>query len=53
MPGTDLSGLDLGGVLGSAVTRLQRQTTTLGELSQWPGIEKLGRQARRQFPIMP
>ena len=40
VPGTDLSGLDLVGLLASAVTRLQRQTTTLGELSQWPGFDR-------------
>ena len=40
VPGTDLSGLDLAGLLASAVTRLQRQTTTLGELSQWPGFDR-------------
>ena len=40
VPGTDLSGLDMGGLLAQAVTRLQRQTSTLAELSQWPGFDR-------------
>ena len=39
-PGTDLSGLDLGGLLASAVARLQHQTSSLAELSQWPGFDR-------------
>lgn len=39
-PGTDLSALDLGGALGAAVTRLQRETITLAELSRCPGFDR-------------
>jgi len=39
-PTTDLSGLDMGGLLAAAVERLQRQTTTLAEISQWPGFDR-------------
>jgi hypothetical protein len=39
-PGTDLSALDLGGALGSAVTRLRRGTHTLAEMSLWPGLDR-------------
>ena len=40
-PGTDLSALDLGGALGNAVTRLQRETQTLAELSRCPGFDRV------------
>lgn len=39
-PGTDLSGLDLGGPLAAAMERLRRQTTPLRELSTWPGLSR-------------
>lgn len=39
-PGTDLSALDLRGVLGAAVNKLRRQTHTLGEIEAWPGLDR-------------
>ena len=39
-PGTDLSALDLGAPLASAMERLRRQTTPLRELSTWPGLNR-------------
>ena len=39
-PATDLTGLDLSGVLAPAVLRLHKHTTTLAELSQWPGFDR-------------
>lgn len=39
-PSTDFSGLDLAGTLASAVGRLRRQTTPLGEISAWPGLDR-------------
>jgi hypothetical protein len=39
-PGTDLSALNLRGALGAAVTKLRRQTTTLGEMEAWPGFDR-------------
>jgi hypothetical protein len=39
-PGTDLSALDLRGVLGAAVNKLRRQTSTLGEMEGWPGFDR-------------
>jgi hypothetical protein len=39
-PSTDFSSLDLAGTLASAVTRLRRQTTPLGEISAWPGLDR-------------
>ena len=43
-PGTDLSSLSLGGPLGgplaSALARLQRQSTPLHEISNWPGLDR-------------
>ncbi len=38
MPGTDLSALDLGGVLGTALNRLRKTTTPLSEIESWPGF---------------
>jgi hypothetical protein len=38
-PGVNLSGLDLSGSLGAAVTRLKRETSNLRELAQWPGFD--------------
>ena len=39
-PTTDLSGLDMGGLMASAVDRLRRNSTTLAEISQWPGLDR-------------
>lgn len=39
-PSTDFSSLDLAGTLASAVARLRRQTTPLGEISAWPGLDR-------------
>lgn len=39
-PSTDLSALDLGGPLASAMTRLRRQTTPLRDISCWPGLDR-------------
>lgn len=44
-PGTDLRNLSLNGSLLAAVQRLQRQTTSLREMSDWPGFNR-GRAAR-------
>ena len=39
-PGVDLSPLALGGPVLNAVKRLQRQTTNLREISDWPGFNR-------------
>ncbi len=39
-PGTSLDGLDLGGTLGAAVARLQRENATLRMLATWPGFDR-------------
>ena len=39
-PSTDFSGLDLSGSLASAVAKLRRNTTPLGEISTWPGLDR-------------
>lgn len=39
-PGMDLRALRLGGTLGSAVARLQRQTCSLREIELWPGFDR-------------
>lgn len=39
-PGLDLRGLNLGGSLAAAVQRLQRATTNLREISEWPGFDR-------------
>ena len=39
-PSTDFSGLDLGGTLAAAVSRLRRQATSLAEISVWPGLDR-------------
>jgi hypothetical protein len=39
-PGVDLSPLALGGSLLAAVKRLQRRTTNLREISDWPGFTR-------------
>jgi hypothetical protein len=39
-PGVDLRPLALGGTLMAAVKRLQRETTNLREISEWPGFDK-------------
>ena len=39
-PSTDFSGLDLGGPLAAAVSRLRRQATPLSEISAWPGLDR-------------
>ncbi|MED5620814.1 hypothetical protein [Ideonella sp. BN130291] len=44
-PGVDLSPLALGGSLLAAVKRLQRHTTNLREISDWPGFTR-GRATR-------
>jgi hypothetical protein len=38
-PGADLKALDLAGSLGSAVTRLRRDTTPLRDIALWPGFD--------------
>ncbi len=40
VPGVDLQGLNLSGSLAAAVTRLQRATTNLREISDWPGFDR-------------
>lgn len=37
-PGISLSGLEVPGVLASAITRLRRHTSNLREIASWPGI---------------
>lgn len=37
-PGISLGGLEVPGVLGSAITRLRRHTSNLREIASWPGI---------------
>ncbi|UUX96089.1 hypothetical protein [Aquabacterium sp. J223] len=44
-PGVDLAPLALGGVLRTAVERLQRQSTNLRALAEWPGFDR-GRATR-------
>jgi hypothetical protein len=39
-PGVDLSGLQLTGSLKEAAERLKRQTTSLREISEWPGFDR-------------
>ena len=39
-PTLDLSALDLSGSLASACEKLKRQTTSLREISEWPGFDK-------------
>ncbi len=39
-PGLDLRQLALAGPLQTAVRRLQRQTTNLREIAEWPGMDK-------------
>lgn len=39
-PGVDLRGLNLNGSLAAAVVRLQRATTNLREISEWPGFDR-------------
>ena len=39
-PGVDLHGLNLTGSLATAVVRLQRATTNLREISDWPGFDR-------------
>jgi hypothetical protein len=40
LPGADLTALQLTGSLAAAVTRLQRETTNLRELSTWPAFDR-------------
>lgn len=37
-PGISLSGLEVPGALGPAITRLRRQTSNLREIARWPGM---------------
>jgi hypothetical protein len=39
-PGVDLRALQLTGSLATAVARLQRQTTNLREITDWPGFDR-------------
>jgi hypothetical protein len=39
-PGVDLGGLRLSGTMQVAVERLQRQTTNLRDLADWPGFDR-------------
>jgi len=39
-PGVDLRALHLEGSLAAAVARLQRQTTNLREIAEWPGFDR-------------
>ena len=39
-PGVDLQGLNLTGSLAAAAARLKRQTTSLREISEWPGFDR-------------
>jgi hypothetical protein len=39
-PSADFSGLDLGGTLAAAVSRLRRQATSLSDISAWPGMDR-------------
>ncbi len=39
-PGADLKGLDLGGTLNAAIARLQRESTNLREMAEWPGFDR-------------
>jgi hypothetical protein len=39
-PGAHLDGLELGGALAAAVERLRRQTTSLREMADWPGMDR-------------
>ncbi len=39
-PGLDMGGLQLSGAMLAAVERLQRQTTNLRDLSEWPGFDR-------------
>lgn len=44
-PGADLKGLELGATLDAAIARLQRESTNLREMAEWPGFDR-GRAAR-------
>lgn len=39
-PTTDLAALDLGGALGTAVQRLQREAAALDDIARWPGLSR-------------
>jgi hypothetical protein len=39
-PGVDLRGLNLNGSLAAAVLKLQRATTNLREIAEWPGFDR-------------
>ena len=39
-PGVDLRALKLSGTMGSAVQKLQRHTSSLRDISQWPGFDR-------------
>jgi len=39
-PGVDLGGLRLSGTIQAAVERLQKQTTNLRDLADWPGFDR-------------
>jgi hypothetical protein len=39
-PTTDLASLDLGGALGDAVARLQRENASLDTIARWPGMSR-------------
>lgn len=39
-PDADLHGLDLGGTLTAAISRLRRETTNLREIAEWPGFDR-------------
>jgi hypothetical protein len=39
-PGVNLGDLQLSGTLDAAVRRLQRQTTNLREMAEWPGFDR-------------
>ncbi len=39
-PTTDLAALDLGGALGEAVARLQREAASLDAIARWPGMNR-------------
>ena len=40
-PGVNLRGLALTGIARAAVDRLQRQTTNLREMAEWPGFDRV------------
>jgi len=39
-PGLDLRGLPMNNALAAAILRLQRQTTNLREIAEWPGLDR-------------